>query len=128
MDHNELMHEVHELTNDVFELQSEVEALEYSVREKRKTIEMIVRESFSGKLALPGLANIVVSADTITQSVDAKRLRGVAVSITETANQLFQIGTVDSVNQAHMLTQIANDISSCITESVRKGSMRITRK
>lgn len=128
MDHNELMHEVHELTNDVFELQSEVEALEYSVREKRKTIEMIVRESFSGKLALPGLANIVVNADTITQSVDAKRLRGVAVSITETANQLFQIGTVDSVNQAHMLTQIANDISSCITESVRKGSMRITRK
>jgi hypothetical protein len=128
MNHNELMQEVHELTNDVFELQSEVEALEYSVREKRKTIEMIVRESFSGKLALPGLANIVVSADTITQSVDAKRLRGVAVSITETANQLFQIGTVDSVNQAHMLTQIANDISSCITESVRKGSMRITRK
>lgn len=128
MNFNELMQEVHELTNDVFELQSEVEALEYSVREKRKTIEMIVRESFSGKLELPGLANIVVSADTITQSVDAKKLRGVSVRLTETANELFQIGTVECVNQAHLLAQIATDINSCITESTRKGSMRITRK
>lgn len=128
MNHNELMQEVHELTNDVFELQSEVEALEYSVREKRKTIEMIVRESFSGRLALPGLATIVVSDDTTTQTVDAKKLRSIAIRMTETANELFQIGTVESIDQAHQLTQIANDINSCFTQSVRKGSMRITRK
>lgn len=125
---NELMKELHDLTTDVFELQNEIEALDYSVREKRKTIEMIVRDSFDGKLALPGLATIAVTADTITQSVDAKKLRSIAISITETANDLYQIGTVESVNQAHLLTQLANDIAGCITESVRKGSMRITRK
>jgi hypothetical protein len=125
---NELLQEVHDLTNDVFELQSEIEALDYSMREKRKTIEMIVRDSFSGKLTVPGLATINITADTTAQSVDVKKLKSIATNITETANSLYQIGTVDAVKQAHMLSDIANDLAKCITESVRKGSMRITRK
>lgn len=126
-DANGLMKEVHDLVSEVFELQSEHEAIDYQMREKRQQIETIVRKDFDGKLQLPSFATVSITPDSTSRTVDTDKLTKIIASLQETAANLYRDGVADSVKQAHLIVDIANSLESCIKVSQRKGSMRIVR-
>ena len=102
------MHEeLRQLLSDYFELESEVKAHEYGMKEKRERIRELVSE-FGGKAHIDHLATVQIVPESTSHSYDTKAL-----------DNLVQIMIEDG--EIHT----ARRIMSCRKETKRAESMRI---
>ena len=103
------MHEeLRQLLSDYFELESEVKAHEYGMKEKRERIREIVAE-LGGKAHVDHLASVQIVPASESHSYDTK-------AIDQLVNIMIQDGEIHN----------AKRIMSCRKETKRAESMRIT--
>ena len=103
-----MQEELRQLLSDYFELESEVKAHEYGMKEKRERIREIVAE-LGGKAHVDHLATVQIVPASEGHSYDTKAL-----------DQLISIMIQDGEIHA------ARRIMSCRKETKRAESMRIT--
>ena len=102
------MHEeLRQLLSDYFELESEVKAHEYGMKEKRERIREIVAE-LGGKAHVDHLASVQIVPASESHSYDTK-------AIDQLVNIMIQDGEIHN----------AKRIMSCRKETKRAESMRI---
>lgn len=103
-----MIDELRQLLSDYFELESEVKAHEYGMKEKRERIRELVSE-LGGKAHVDHVASVQIVPESVSHSYDAKAM-----------DQLVQIMIQDG--EIHT----AKRIMSCRKETKRAESMRIT--
>ena len=99
--------ELRQLLSDYFELESEVKAHEYGMKEKRERIREIVAE-LGGKAHVDHLASVQIVPASESHSYDTK-------AIDQLVNIMIQDGEIHN----------AKRIMSCRKETKRAESMRI---
>jgi hypothetical protein len=104
-----MQEELRQLLSDYFELESEVKAHEYGMKEKRERIRELVSEMPGQKTHVDHIASVQIVPESVSHSYDTKALDG-----------LVQIMIADG--EIHT----AKRIMSCRKETKRAESMRIT--
>ena len=103
-----MIEELRQLLSDYFELESEVKAHEYGLKQKRERIRELVAE-FGGKAHIDHLASVQIVPESVSHSYDTKAL-----------DSLVQ--TLITDGELHS----AKRIMACRKETKRAESMRIT--
>lgn len=103
-----MIEELRQLLSDYFELESEVKAHEYGMKEKRERIRELVSELPGQKTHIDHLATVQIVPESVSHSYDTKAL-----------DQLVNIMIEDG--EIHT----ARRIMSCRKETKRAESMRI---
>lgn len=102
--------ELRGLLLDVAEIEDEIKALEYSVKEKKERIHQIVSASDSKSITIDGVATALITKDSTTVSYDKDGLDSLIA-------QLVKDGEVHT----------AQRISDLRSESKRKGHLMIRK-
>ena len=103
-----MIDELRQLLSDYFELESEVKAHEYGMKEKRERIRELVSE-LGGKANIDHVASVQIVPESVSHSYDTKALD-------QLINIMIQDGEIHT----------AKRIMSCRKETKRAESMRIT--
>ena len=104
-----MVEELRQLLSDYFELESEVKAHEYGLKEKRERIRELVSEMPGQKTHIDHLASVQIVPESVSHSYDTKAL-----------DSLVQ--TLITDGELHS----AKRIMACRKETKRAESMRIT--
>ena len=103
-----MIDELRQLLSDYFELESEVKAHEYGMKEKRERIRELVSE-LGGKANIDHVASVQIVPESVSHSYDTK-------AMDQLINIMIQDGEIHT----------AKRIMSCRKETKRAESMRIT--
>lgn len=103
-----MVEELRQLLSDYFELESEIKAHEYGLKEKRERIRELVAEMPGQKTHVDHLASVQIVPESVSHSYDTKAL-----------DKLVEIMIADG--ELHG----AKRIMSCRKETKRAESMRI---
>ena len=103
-----MVEELRQLLSDYFELESEIKAHEYGLKEKRERIRELVAELPGQKTHVDHLASVQIVPESVSHSYDTKAL-----------DKLVEIMIADG--ELHG----AKRIMSCRKETKRAESMRI---